>query len=83
MASRAAAEITLPQAKISLDDLLSVIRQLDALGRAKIARVLLETQMDDEMGQLLEDLSQAPSHPEVSDAEIQAEVLAVRATRAR
>lgn len=81
MASQAAGEIIVPQAKISFDDLLVAIRQLDAMGRAKIVRVLMETQMDDEMQLLLKDLSQASPHPDISDADIQAEVQAVRAPR--
>lgn len=83
MASQAAAEITVPHVKIGFDELLTVIRQLDEAGRAKIARVLVETQMDDEMRLLLRELSAASPHDEISDAEIQAEVQAVRESRAR
>ena len=83
MSSQGAAEIIVPHVKIGFDDLLAVIRQLDAKGRSKIARVLLESQMDDEMHSLLQELSEAPSQSDISDAEIQAEVRAVRASRAR
>lgn len=83
MASQAAFEIIVPQAKIGFDDLLAAIRELDEIGRARIARVLLETQMDDEMKQLLRELSQAAPQDDISDAEIQAEVRAVRGSRAR
>ena len=83
MAGQAAAEFTVPHVKIGFDELLAVIRQLDEAGRAKIARVLMETQMDEEMRQLLSELSAASPLDEISDAEIQAEVRAVRESRAR
>ena len=83
MTSQAAAEIIVPHVKIGFDELLAAIRQLDEVGRAKIARVLMETKMEEEMRLLLKDLSEAPSQHDISDAEIQAEVRAVRESRAR
>ena len=83
MSSKAAAEIIVPHVRIGYDDLLAAIRQLDELGRAKIARVLLETKMDDEMSSLLKELSEAPHHDDINEAEIRAEVRAVRESRAR
>lgn len=82
MSSRKAAEIIVPHVKIGFDDLLAAIRQLDEAGRAKIARVLLETRMDDEMRSLLKELSEAPPQDDISDAEIEAEVSAVHESRA-
>ncbi len=83
MAGQLAAEITVPNVKMSLDQLLGVIRQLDESGRALIARVLLESKMDDELGNLLHELMASQPADDISDAEIQAEVRAVRQSRAR
>ena len=82
MTSQAAAEIIVPHVKIGFDDLLEAIRQLDEGDRSKIARVLLEAKMDEEMRCLLQELLEASPHDEISDAEIQAEVRTVRASRA-
>ena len=83
MSGQVVTEITVPNMKMSLDQLLNVIRQLDESGRALIARVLLESKMDDELSQLLMELSETPPADDITDAEIQAEVLAVRKSRAR
>jgi hypothetical protein len=83
MSRQTATEITLPHVKMSFDQLLTVIRQLDELGRAQIARVLLESKMDDELKLLLQELSESTPADDISDAEIQAEVRAVRESRAR
>jgi hypothetical protein len=83
LAGQVAGEIIVPNVKMSLDQLLAVIRQLDEPGRALIARVLLESKMDDELGHLLAELSETPPADDITDAEIQAEVRAVRKSRAR
>lgn len=83
MSGSIAAEITLPNVKIGFEQLLAAIRQLDERGRARIARVLLESKMDDELSLLLRELSSTPPVDDVSDAEIQAAVQAVRDSRAR
>ncbi len=57
MSGQPAVEITVPNVKMSFDQLLAVIRQLDEPGRALIARVLLESKMDDELRHLLLELS--------------------------
>jgi hypothetical protein len=68
---------------MSLDQLPDIIRRLDEPGRAAVARVLLETKMDDELSHLLLELSQTPPADDITNAEIQAEVRAVRESRAR
>jgi hypothetical protein len=83
MPGQLAAEITVPNVKMSLDQLLAVIRQLDEAGRALIARTLLESKMDDELGYLLQELGATPPADDITDAEIQAEVRAVRESRTR
>ena len=83
MSGQVAAEITLPNVKIDFDQLLAIIRQLDGLARARIARALLESKMDDELCLLLKELSETSPSDDISDAEIQAEVQAVRESRTR
>jgi hypothetical protein len=83
MSDQFADEITVPNVKMSFDQLLGVIRQLDEPGRALIARALLESKMDDELSRLLLELSETPPADDITDAEIQAEVRAVRDARAR
>ena len=78
MAGQAAIEITVPNVRMSLDQLVAVVRQLDEAGRALIARVLLESKMDEEFHLLLRELSDTPPADDITDAEIQAEVRAVR-----
>jgi hypothetical protein len=81
--SQLAIDITVPNVKMSFEQLLAVIRQLDETARARIARALLESTMDDELSRLLRELSQTPPADDITDAEIQAEVRAVRESRAR
>jgi len=83
MSGQAAVEITVPNVKMSLDQLLAVIRQLDESGRALIARALLESKMDDELSRLLLELAETPPADDITDADIQAEVRTVRESRAR
>ncbi len=83
MSGQLAAEITVPNVKLNLDQLLAVIRQLDEAGRALIARALLQSKMDDEMGEFLQELASTQPADDITDADIQAEVRAVRGSRAR
>ena len=70
--------ITVPPMELSLDQFLAVIRQLDEPTRAEVARVLVESKMDAELRGLIEQLAQASPADDISDAEIQAGVRAVR-----
>lgn len=83
MSGQAALEITVPNVKISLDQLIEVIRQLNEAGRARVAQVLLDTMMDQELRGLLSELSGIPPAEDICHEEIQAEVRAVRESRAR
>jgi hypothetical protein len=83
MARQSAAEITVPNVKMSFEQLLAVIRQLDESGRVAVAQALLESKMDDELDHLLRELSETPPANDITDAEIQAEVRAVRESRPR
>ena len=70
--------ITVPPMELGLDQFLAVIRQLDEPTRVEVARVLAETEMDAELRKLIEQLAQASPADDISDAEIQAEIKAVR-----
>jgi hypothetical protein len=70
--------VTIPNVELSLDQLLTAIRQLDESSRTQIAQVLVETAMDADLARLIEELAAKPSVEEISDAEIQAEIRAVR-----
>lgn len=70
--------ITIPNISITLDQLLLTIRQLDEPTRRQVAQVLLETQMDGQLNHLLQQLAQKPPADDLSEADIAAEVQAVR-----
>jgi hypothetical protein len=74
-------QITLPNVKLELDDLLALIRRLDGEARQRIAQVLVETEMDGRLSDLIRRLADKPASAEISDAEIDLEVKAVRAKR--
>ena len=69
--------------ELSLDQVLAIIRRLDAAARSQVAKVLAESEMDARFEQLILRLARKPPVPEISDVEIQAEVDAVRRARAR
>jgi hypothetical protein len=71
--------VTVPPMELSLDQFLAVIRQLDESTRVEVARVLAETEMDAQLRNLIAQLAQTPPADHYfSDAEIQAEIDAVR-----
>lgn len=70
--------ITVPPMELSLDQFLGVIRQLDEATRTQVARVLAETKMDAELQTLIEQLAQVSPADDISDADIQSEIEAVR-----
>lgn len=73
-----AKEITISSLKLTLDQLLSVIRQLDEPSRARVARTLIDSEMDARFKKLIEELAAKVPGESLSDAEIQEEVDSVR-----
>ncbi|HEX3553527.1 MAG TPA: hypothetical protein VIA62_09895 [Thermoanaerobaculia bacterium] len=67
----------------SLEQVLEVIRSLDAPARSRVAQALAESEMDARFEQLILSLANRPPADEISDTEIQAEVNAVRRERLR
>jgi hypothetical protein len=80
MATTRIDEITIPEIKLSLDQLLAVVRGLDPVSKARVARVLAETEMDSRLDTLIHTLASRTSTEPLTDLEIQAEVNAVRHT---
>lgn len=70
--------ITIPNVKLSVDQLLAAIRQLDESSRVEVARVLVATKMDAELADLIGQLAGTPPADDIGDAEIDAEIKAVR-----
>lgn len=70
--------VTIPNVTLTLEQLLTVVRQLDEPARKQVAQVLIETQMDAKLSRLINQLAQRPSADDLSDADIQAEIEIVR-----
>lgn len=70
--------VTIPNIQLSLEQLLSVIPQLGPEARTELAKALLETELDARMAELMSSLIDRPAADDISDADIVAEVNAVR-----
>lgn len=66
------------QVQLTLDQLLTAIRQLDADARSTVAQVLLADEMDERFARLIKRLANKRPATDISDAEINAEIYAVR-----
>ena len=77
MAQRSS-EITIPNVRLGLDDLLAVIQRLDGPSRARVAKALVEVEMDARFRDLIEQLAARASAEDITDADIDREVQAVR-----
>jgi hypothetical protein len=77
------ATITIPniQVKITVEQLITAVRQLEPDDRAKLARVLVNTELDTELTELITELYSQPPADDISDEDILAEVRAVREQR--
>ncbi len=71
------AEITIPDVRLNIDQLLAVIRHLDKPSRVQVAKVLAETDLDAELDDLIVRLA-AVEEKNISDADIAKEIQAVR-----
>ena len=70
--------ITIPEVKLTVNQLLKAVRQLDDASRIQLARVLMETEMDAKRASLIEKLAKTTPADDVSDENIEAEIKAVR-----
>jgi hypothetical protein len=71
-------EVTIPNVRLGLEDLLAVIQSLDEPSRARIARALVEMEMDARLKDMVEQLAARAPADDITDAEIDREVQAVR-----
>ncbi|QTA81445.1 Uncharacterized protein dnl_37800 [Desulfonema limicola] len=71
------AEITIPNVRLNLNQLLTIIRHLDKPARIEVARVLTETGMDAELNELIYQLEAMPDK-NISNDDIAKEIRAVR-----
>jgi hypothetical protein len=81
--ARRSSEITLPNVRLDLDDLLAVIESLDEPSRARIAQTLAESEMETRFKNLLEQLAARVPPEGITDADIDREVRIVRGTARR
>ena len=74
------ATVTIPNIKVQLtvEQLLTAVRQLEPRDRAMIAQALTDVELDNELSQLITELYSQPPVTEISDADILAEVRSVR-----
>ena len=70
--------VTIPNVELTLDQLLTAIRQLEPAARSEVAKALMETEMDARMAELIKSMSSRPSADDITDADVVAEVNAAR-----
>lgn len=75
--------ITIPKVELSVDQLVAAVRQLEPRERLEIAKALVETELDVRMAELIHRLASRQAADDISDADIVAEVNAVRKARRR
>jgi hypothetical protein len=73
--------ITIPEVKLTIDQLFKAVRQLDDSSRSQLARVLMETEMDAKLQKLIQDLAKAAPASDISDDDIESEIKAFRMER--
>jgi hypothetical protein len=76
--ARRPSDITIPNVRLGLDDLLAVIHSLDQPSRARVARALVEAEMDARFRELIEQMAALAPAEDITDADIDREVQAVR-----
>lgn len=73
--------VTIPKVELSVDQLVAAVRQLEPKARLEIAKALVETELDARMAELIHRLASRPAADDISDADIVAEVNAIREQR--
>lgn len=75
--------VTIPEVELTLDQLVTAIRQLEPAARSEIAKALMEAELDTRMAELIGSLSGRPSADDIKDVDIVAQVNAVRRKKRR
>jgi hypothetical protein len=70
--------VRIPKVDLTLDLLVMAIRQREPATRSEIAKALVETELDARLAELIGSLGSGPSADDITDADILAEVNAVR-----
>ena len=75
--------VTIPnlQVQLTVEQLVAAVRQLKSQERAQVAKALADTELDAKLTQLITELYNRPPVTDITDADIQAEVQAVRQQR--
>ncbi len=81
MARSSVRTVTIPEIELSLDQLVTAIRQLEPAARSEIAKALIETELDARMAELIKSLASSPAADDITDADIVSVVNAVREQR--
>lgn len=71
-------EITIPNVRLGLEDLLAVIQNLDEASRARVAQALAEVEIEARFKDLIRQLAARAPAEDITDADIDREVQAVR-----
>jgi hypothetical protein len=71
-------EITIPNVRLGLEELVALIQRLDGPSRARVAQALVEVEMDARLQHLIEQMAARASGDDFTDADIDCEVQAVR-----
>jgi len=75
--------VTIPKVELIVDQLVAAVRQLEPKTRLEIAKALVETELDVRMAELIHRLASRPAVDDISNADIVAEVNAVREQKRR
>jgi len=76
--ARRSPEITIPNVRLGLEELLAVIQTLDEPSRARVAKALAEAEIDARFRDLIEQIAARVPAEDLTDADIDREVQAVR-----
>jgi hypothetical protein len=71
-------QVTIPNVRLDLEELLAVIQNLDEPSRARVAKALAAMEMETRFKDLIEQLAARAPADDVTDADIDREVQAVR-----
>lgn len=70
--------VTIPDVQLTLDQLITAVRQLEPDARNKVAQALLSDEMDERLRRLIERLANKRPVDDITDDDINAEIRAVR-----
>ncbi len=73
-----ATTITIPNVELTLDQLITAVRQLEPEARVEVAEALLDAEMDIRLTRLIQRLTNRKPADDVTNADILAEVKSVR-----